>query len=327
MKRSALLLIVFSATLARAHGFAPSLLEVRERSATVYSARFRTAPRNEERESRLVPRFEGCTEPAERVTEHDAAGDLVHVALSCPEGLAGTVLRLTGLRPEDTEVLVRILWRDRPTLIRVLRGDHPVLEIPAHATAFTTLRDYVRLGVGHILSGYDHLLFVLGLVLLVRSRRSLATAVTAFTVAHSLTLSAAVLGWVHCPQRPAEAVIALSILLLAVELARRAEAQATWSARFPAAVAFLFGLVHGFGFSGALTDIGLPPGAVPLALFGFNVGVELGQVFCVACVLGLGTLLRAFAPQLLRFGRAPVAYVMGPIAMFWCCERLGALWS
>ncbi len=182
------------------------------------------------------------------------------------------------------------------------------------------------LGVEHILLGVDHLLFVLALLLLVRGVRRLVATVTAFTVAHSITLGAATLGFVHVPPAPVEAVIALSILFLASELARRrAGGNADLTERFPWVVAFSFGLLHGFGFAGALSEVGVPAQAVPLALLFFNVGVELGQLLFIAAVFGLGWLARASALRVPSGWQRAAAYGIGCVAAFWVVQRTVAI--
>jgi hydrogenase/urease accessory protein HupE len=183
---------------------------------------------------------------------------------------------------------------------------------------------YLLHGIEHILFGFDHLLFVLALILIVRSRRALLWTITAFTIAHSITLSLATLGVVHLPGPPVEAMIALSILLLACEIVRLQRGQASMTAQWPWVVAFSFGLLHGFGFAGALTQIGLPQGDIPLAVFTFNVGVEVGQLIFIAVVLGLLAAARRFKPAPIVEGRARfvTTYGIGALAAFWFIERL-----
>jgi hydrogenase/urease accessory protein HupE len=183
---------------------------------------------------------------------------------------------------------------------------------------------YLVHGIEHILFGYDHLLFVLALILIVRSGRVLLITITSFTIAHSITLSLATLGVTHVSGPPVEAAIALSILLLACEIIRSQRGQAGLTARWPWAVAFSFGLLHGFGFASALTEIGLPQGDIPLALFAFNVGVEIGQLAFIAavlCTLRAARLLRLPAP-VERYAPALTTYAIGILAAYWFFERL-----
>jgi hydrogenase/urease accessory protein HupE len=182
----------------------------------------------------------------------------------------------------------------------------------------------VALGVAHILSGPDHLLFVFGLLLLVPSLRLLAETITAFTIGHSLTLSAAVLHVASVPSRPIEVLIALSVLVLAVELASPGD-RSTWLRRRPWLMAGAFGLLHGFGFAGALTEAGLPAADVPLALASFNVGIECGQLMFVAVVVAARVIVTRWAPGVAARAMRPAVYAMGITAAFWSFERL-AVW-
>lgn len=198
------------------------------------------------------------------------------------------------------------------------------MEIAAASGPLTVIGAYLTHGVAHILFGFDHLLFVLGLLLIVRRGWVLLGTITVFTVAHSITLALATLGLVHVPRPPVEAAIALSILLLAVEIVHMERGWSGLTVRWPWVVPFSFGLLHGFGFASALADIGLPPGDIPLALFAFNVGVECGQLAFVAAVLslvalarrvGLGLHVERYVPRL-----AP--YAIGSLAAFWFFQRL-----
>jgi hydrogenase/urease accessory protein HupE len=188
---------------------------------------------------------------------------------------------------------------------------------------------YLVHGVGHILLGFDHLLFVFALILIVPSRRVLLVTITAFTLAHSITLALATLGVVHVPGPPVEAVIALSILLVAVEILHVQRGLPSLTAQWPWVVAFSFGLLHGFAFAGALTAVGLPQGEVPLALFAFNAGVELGQLAFIAVVLAALHLARRIdlSPATERFALRTASYAIGTLAAFWFCERLAGFVS
>jgi len=171
--------------------------------------------------------------------------------------------------------------------------------------------------------GVDHLLFVFALLLIVSSARKLVVTITAFTLAHSITLGAATLGFVHVPQQPVEAVIALSILFLAVEIVHGRQGRPGYAARWPWLVAFIFGLLHGFGFAGALSEIGLPQQAIPLALIFFNVGVELGQLLFVLVIVSLTWLLHKLNQQkLVSRAETAVIYSIGGVSSFWLFERI-----
>jgi hydrogenase/urease accessory protein HupE len=186
------------------------------------------------------------------------------------------------------------------------------------------LTTYVGLGIEHILFGVDHLLFVLCLLLLVRGIRSLLATVTAFTLAHSITLAAATLGFIRVPATPVEATIALSIVFLACELVR-GDGRRTVARSHPWLVAFSFGLLHGLGFAGALAEVGLPQGEIPLALFAFNVGVELGQLAFVTAVLSLWRLVRLVPLRLPACTPRAAGYAIGSVAAFWVFARLASV--
>lgn len=266
---------------------------------------------------------DGCslTEPVRTYVVDDVR--FQHAALGCPGGVAGKAFTVKGLEQTQTDVLLRVAYLDGSTSNQRLTPDAPMVTIPVEPGAFEVVRTYTVLGIEHILLGIDHLLFVLALLLLVRGVGRLVATVTAFTVAHSVTLGAATLGLVHVPSAPVEAIIALSILFLASELARRGApgAREDLTTRFPWLVAFAFGLLHGFGFAGALSEVGVPASAVPLALLFFNVGVELGQLVFIAAVLGLAYLVRVTAVRVPPLWPKAAAYGIGSVAAFWVVER------
>jgi len=233
---------------------------------------------------------------------------------------------VNGLGETQTDVLLRVDYLDGSASNQRLTRDEPTVTIPLRPSALDVVRTYTSLGVEHILLGVDHLLFVLALLLLVRGLRRLVATVTAFTVAHSVTLGAATLGFVHVPPAPVEAVIALSILFLACELARRRTGgDADLTERFPWVVAFSFGLLHGFGFAGALSEVGVPAQAVPLALLFFNVGVEIGQLLFIGAVFGLGWAVRSSALRVPQGWQRAAAYGIGSVAAFWLVQRTVAI--
>jgi hydrogenase/urease accessory protein HupE len=264
--------------------------------------------------------------------------ELRPAVLDC--GAAGLVgeLGVDGLERHDIDVLVEIRFVDGTRLTGVLGPDEPSMTVAGDTVERpgSVFAEYAALGVEHILIGIDHLLFVLGLVLLVRGSKALLWTVTAFTLAHSITLAAATLELVALPGSQVEAGIALSILLLARELALGADDPAqrdTWTWRFPWLVAFGFGLLHGFGFSGALREVGLPPDRVPEALLAFNIGVELGQLAVVGTLLLLFAGLRRAAARMQpsatlehRARMLPIL-AMGALAFAWTLERVLGFWS
>ncbi len=207
----------------------------------------------------------------------------------------------------------------------ILNSSAPFYIIPKKTTAVDLALSYLALGTEHILMGVDHLLFVFALLLLVNNVRRLIMTITAFTLAHSLTLGAATLGWVHVPQQLVESLIALSILFLAVELVHAKKGRKGVAQKWPWLIAFMFGLLHGFGFAGALAEIGLPEQAIPLTLLFFNIGVELGQLLFVFMVVILARGLSYIkSPKLIAQGRIWIIYFIGSISAFWVFERVSA---
>ena len=232
--------------------------------------------------------------------------------------LAGKRIEFPGLQATVTDVLVRVQLLDGTHSTTLVRPSQPWVEITTRQGPLAVLGAYLAHGVEHILFGFDHLLFVLALILIVRNTRMLLLTVTAFTVAHSITLSLATLGVVHVPGPPVEACIALSILLVAGEISRLQQGEPSLTASWPRAVAFAFGLLHGLGFASALIDIGLPQRDVPLALFAFNVGVELGQLAFIAGVLGVIRLAKQLPiPAVVEYRlRIATSCAVGTIAAF-----------
>jgi hydrogenase/urease accessory protein HupE len=307
---------------AAAHRLAPSLLEVRERLPGRVEVLWKT-PTLRPAGVDLRPELpEGCAALTDPVPGGSAAAATLRWSADCGEaGLVGRSFRVHGLAESRTQALLRLELADGRQLQAVLRGDAPAFAVPERERPLQVAGDYLGLGFRHILGGLDHLLFVLGLVLLVRRRRMLVWTITAFTVGHSVTLSLAVLGFLGLPSRLVEVAIAGSILVLAVELARGEDAPPSPLRRVPWAMAALFGLLHGFGFAGALAEVGLPEAEIPLALLFFNLGIEVGQLVFVAAVLAahwaLGPLLAHGPPWLARLP----AYGIGSLAAWWCFER------
>jgi hypothetical protein len=247
---------------------------------------------------------------------------VLELAARCePAGLVGSELGVDGLAASRTEALLEIELADGRTFREVLRGSRPRFVVPERARLPDVARSYTGLGARHILGGFDHLAFVFGLVLLVGGGRALLWTITAFTLGHSLTLSLAALGFVAFPVRPLEIAIAASLVLLGVELVRRQEGAARSAAAAPLGAA-LFGLLHGLGFAGALAEVGLPAGSIPVALFSFNVGVELGQLAFVGAVLALRTALSPALAALPASARWLAPYAVGSSGAFWLFDRL-----
>jgi len=317
MRRWVLLLLCLAALAgadrARAHELRPGALSLHELDAGRYAVQWSPPALAEGSGLSVEPRFPAhCRLTGDRL---DCGPRGLEGAISVPD-LAGTL----------TRVVVHVQYGDGTATTAVLSGESPALVLKGSGGATSTsgvAGDYTVLGIEHILGGVDHLLFVLGLLLLVGFKRKLVVTVTAFTLAHSVTLAAAVLGLAKVPQAPVEAVIALSILLLAVECSKE---QDSLSRRAPWAVAFSFGLLHGFGFAGALSDVGLPSDHVALALVCFNVGVEFGQLGVIGCAFLLVSVLVPRLPRLAKLER-PALYAMGALAALWSIERTLAAFS
>jgi hydrogenase/urease accessory protein HupE len=239
----------------------------------------------------------------------------------CKSAVAGQMIGLSNFGGSQTDVLVRIAPLGRPVQVMRLTAAEPVTQIPNKPDRWQVARTYFVTGVEHILFGYDHLLFVLALVLLLNGFWTVAKAVTAFTVAHSITLIGTILGVLGLPQNPVESVIALSIMFLAIEIIKKDPTQPRLSQRIPWLVSFLFGLLHGFGFAGALKEIGLPETDVPTALLTFNLGVEGGQLIIVTTTLAILALVRRFAWQLMPRVIRLASYAIGITASFWFIQR------
>lgn len=310
---------------ALAHQFAPALLELEE-TAPGHAAVSWKQPAVRVMGSRLRPVLPvECDGLGDPVVEREGLGLVARWEISCPDGLAGKTVGVEGIASSRADVLLRVALLDGRRLRQVLTAEAPSFEIVDDAGRFGVLESYTRLGVEHILSGWDHLLFVLALVLLIGWGRPLLTTVTAFTGGHSVTLALASLGLLHVPQAPIEAAIALSIFVLAVELVASVGGKETLTQRYPWAVAGGFGLLHGLGFAGALSQAGLPAGEIPLALFSFNVGIELGQLAFVAAVLLVSAALTRATPRWPAAAHALPGYAIGSIAVYGFLQRVAGL--
>lgn len=318
-----LLCAVGLAGTAAAHEVRPALLQLTERADGRYDILWKQ-PTAGAVAVHLLPRLSGVL-PDRAPTDVRAAPDfriLQWRGLDLgPAGLAGRTLAIDGLGQTMTDVLVAITRASGDSRTTVLHPRDPPLTL-AGAARGADVAAYGVLGIEHILTGADHLCFVLGLLLLVSCRRTLILTITAFTLAHSITLAATTLHLITVQPALIEALVALSILFVAVELARAGRGRDTLAGRYPWVIAFAFGLLHGAAFAGALADIGLPPDAIPQSLFLFNVGVECGQLLFVAGVLGVARLLGAIAGTWPAGVRAVPAYAIGALSVFWLLERL-----
>jgi hydrogenase/urease accessory protein HupE len=317
------LLLLLCASAGQAHELQPSSLELRQLTSDRFEVIWR-APvyyrKPHPAQLQLPDTWKTVGEPTVKQLPDSA---LHRHVVDVPGGVIdGAVIRFVGLESTITDVFARFVWLDGSETTAIARPSQPWIEVLAQRSAWQVAWDYTVLGVDHILSGFDHLTFVLALLLIVRGARRLLITVTSFTLAHSITLAAATLGVLWVPGPPVEAVIALSILFLASELIKINRGLPSLTARYPWIVAFTFGLLHGFGFAGALGEVGLPQNEVPLALLMFNVGVELGQLGFIAVVLIITSVLhRLHRKWPAWLGQVP-AYGIGGIAAFWLIERV-----
>ena len=238
-----------------------------------------------------------------------------------PGGLSGKRIEFPGLQFTITDVLARVELQDGRSWTTIARPSEPWVEITAGQSTWQVAGNYIVEGIRHILFGADHLLFVFGLLLIVRNGWTLVKTITAFTVAHSITLAAATLGYAQVPTPPVEAAIALSILFLGPEIIRRWRGETSFTIRHPWVVAFAFGLLHGFGFASGLTAMGLPKAEIPLALLLFNVGVELGQIAFVLLVMLLERAFRVLEVHWPQFVARLPGYAVGTLGAYWTIQR------
>jgi hydrogenase/urease accessory protein HupE len=322
LQAAGLALLFALSSVAGAHESRPAYLEVRESAPGHYSVVWRT------------PVLAGIRLPVALQLPADVKDSREPVAQQLtdsiverreidggPDGLAGKRIEFPGLQLTITDVLVRVQRLDGSHSTELVRPSRPWIEFSAAPVPDRPI-SFVRHGMEHIGMGIDHLLFVFGLLLLVRSLWMLVKTITAFTVAHSITLALATLGYVHVPAPPLEAAIALSILFLGVEVVRAWRGDTSFTIRHPWIVAFAFGLLHGFGFASGLASIGLPPGEVPLALLWFNVGVELGQLAFVVVVYLAWRVLRLVKLRLPAQAALLPAYFIGVAGAFWTIQRI-----
>lgn len=327
------LLLAILASPAKAHDLRPAYLEITEGASDVYSVLWKV-PALADRRLAIYPRLpSSAAESTPRAGVFLTDAYVERWTVHAPAGFAGETITIDGLAESRTDVLVRIQRLNGEASVTRLTSASPAFEVTAATGWKQVAAAYLWLGVEHILLGVDHLIFVLALIMLVRGWRRICLTVTAFTLAHSITLGMATLGYLDVPGPPVEAAIALSIVLVAIEIVNSVRGQESLATRFPWAIAFAFGLLHGLGFAGALSEVGLPAHAIPLALLFFNLGVELGQLVFIAAVLGAFTIIRrvtgavAGSTSNWTWLRQAAAYGIGGIASFWLIERVGGFWA
>jgi hydrogenase/urease accessory protein HupE len=308
---------------ANADEIRPALLDIKEQNTGLFAVTWKVPTRGD-RVLAITPQLPDSLELVGSPTVQNIPGAQIEHSTFKSNGksLTGQTIVIDGLSALQTDVLLLIQLQDGTQHSAILRPGSPEFTIPLEASKLEVAGDYWRMGTIHILEGVDHLLFVLALLLIVSGLGQLVKAVTAFTVAHSITLALATLGVVHVPAAPTEAIIALSILFLATEIVHKHNGQISLTERYPWVIAFVFGLFHGLGFAGALSEIGVPQHEVPLALFMFNVGVETGQLLFIAVVVSLIAVLKRLPLTAPKGAWRLLPYSIGGVAAFWTIERV-----
>jgi hydrogenase/urease accessory protein HupE len=327
--RSMLLVLMLAlGNFASADVFRPAYLELRELGDDRYEVLWKVPALGDSQRLSLYVSFpegtETLTEPQPLIT---GGAWLERWQVYFPGGLVGQTVRIDGNATGITDVIARVERLDGTSQVERLEAGAPQFTVRAPAGTSEIAWSYTVLGFEHILGGVDHLLFVLALLLIVRGGKRIVITITAFTVAHSITLVAASLGWMTVPGPPVEAIIALSIAFVAAEILHGRQGRPGLTARAPWIVAFSFGLLHGFGFAGALAETGLPQTSIPLALLMFNIGVELGQLFFVVAVLALWAAGRRLLKHEPAWALPAAAYAIGAVASLWTIERVASFWS
>lgn len=321
----ALLVAVFCAcATAQAHELRPAFLDMQETAPNVFAVVWKVPAAGDMRLPLDLQLPANCADRTPPTTELDNNYLISRWMAGCEGGLRGHDIAVAGLRTTLTDVLARIGYADGTSELSRLTPERPSFTVTGRMDWRATAATYFRLGVEHILTGVDHLLFVLALMLLIHDRWMLVKTITAFTLAHSITLGGAALGYFNLPQKPVEAAIALSIAFVASELIKMKPGERRLSEAYPWLVAFTFGLLHGFGFAGALKEVGLPQADVPLALLAFNLGVEAGQLLFVCCVLLVVAAVTFIFSRPVAGARTLAAYLIGISAMYWLIERLAS---
>ncbi|MDH3589021.1 MAG: HupE/UreJ family protein [Gammaproteobacteria bacterium] len=335
LKPTAVLLTLLIASAANAHDARPVFVQIQETDAGVMAI-WKIPP---SMPAHALPRPilpANCTAAEEPLAQNQAGGHVFQQQFQCTEGLAGglLVMRFPAVNP-SLSTLVRVELAGGEKHVRILKPGETEWTIPAAEARLAVAGQYTDLGIRHIWAGIDHLLFVACLLWIARTPRKLLITITGFTIAHSLTLALSALELIRLPVPPVEAAIALSVVFLAVEIARGDKSSLTY--RYPIVVSCSFGLLHGFGFAAVLRQIGLPQTELPTALLFFNVGVEIGQVLFVAALVTMYVLARAVAgrpanrdvlsvPAWERWAK-PASYVIGSIASYWMIDRVAGFWA
>jgi hydrogenase/urease accessory protein HupE len=319
-----LLLIFFSSLLCRADKISMSYLEIQEQKVLHYTLMLKVPLREDIKLPIKVQMPQGCILSYPKTNHLSKNASILRWQIKCNEDLYSKMLLIKGLKKTDTDLLLRLSLLSGASYSSLLTPTKSSFTVPKEPSNWYIMQTYTRLGIIHILLGFDHLLFVFALLLIVKNIRRLLLTITSFTLAHSLTMAGATLGIVHIPQAPVEAMIALSILFLAMEIMYQSQKrrEESLTSKYPWLISFIFGLLHGFGFAGALAEIGLPEQAITIALVFFNIGVELGQVlFVLSVILSIFLLQRLNYPKLLSRLQTVLVYIIGSLSTYWLIDR------
>jgi hypothetical protein len=313
------------ASVTLADEFRPALLEITESEPGWYAVLWKV-PLQNGRALDMSPTFPEHMKQMGPVSARVVQGSNIEQSTWTSESgsLVGSTIEIAGLSALPIDVIVQIDMADGSEHSAILRPASPSYVVPERTTKWTVAGSYWKIGTIHILEGYDHLLFVLALLLIIPNLWMLFKTITAFTLAHSVSLALATLGVLNMPGAPTEAVISLSILFLAVEIVHSRQGRVTFTERYPWVVALAFGLVHGLGFAGALAEVGLPQQEIPLALLMFNVGVETGQILFVCGVLVVIALIKRVPVGWPAGSWRVMPYAIGCTAAFWTVQRIGS---
>jgi hydrogenase/urease accessory protein HupE len=302
----------------------PAYLEITQKDESIYSILLKVPMKNDKTPPLEIGKLTECKEVF-HVRKTIKSSSIDRYRLKCTESIKGKKIVVKGLEDTNMELLLRLNFLDGRSDSQLLNPEKNSYKIKEDASILEVVKTYTWLGITHILLGFDHLLFVFALLLIVKNFKRLLWTLTAFTLSHSITMAGATLGLVHLPQAPVEAIIALSILFLAMEIVHQKRGKVGLTYKYPWLIAFIFGLLHGFGFAGALAEIGLPQKAITTALIFFNIGVEIGQLIFVTAVIVIALLLKQLKhPKLLERAELIILYMIGGLSAFWLIERISA---
>ncbi len=309
-----------------AHEIRPAKLDIHQISDSTYQISWKL-PAIKEGVLRLSPIFKVDHKVISTLPSRDLGDAYITEWVIQPlVAIEGSQVIVKGLEKTITDVFVSIYLINGETESFLIRPRNPSFKFAINRTKWKIIKDYIALGIDHIWSGYDHLLFVLCLLWLISGVKKLIGAITAFTAAHSITLGASVLGVISLPSAPVEAIIALSIVFLAIEIIQKQKGSNVFTADYPWIVAMVFGLLHGFGFAGALTEVGLPTNAIPISLLGFNVGVEIGQIIFIITIILVIKLFKNTINDIPEIIPKLIIYSIGGLASYWLIDRIIGFW-